>query len=67
MDRFGYQEKDSNLYKRVRQNCLYVALYLIICMMVVKQKKDVNSICDVVLSVSGLKPPLMRQNKEAKQ
>lgn len=67
MDRFGYQEKDSNLYERVRQNCLYVALYLMICTMIVKQKKDANSLCDVVLSVSGLKPPLMMENKEAKQ
>jgi hypothetical protein len=46
---------------------LYVALYLIICMIVVKQKKDVNSLYDVVLSISGSKPPLMIGNKEAKQ
>lgn len=46
---------------------MYVALYLIICIMVVKQKKDANSICGVVLSVSGLKPPLTMENKEAKQ
>lgn len=46
---------------------MYVALYLIICTMIVKQKKDVNNLCDVVLSISGLKPPLMMENKEAKQ
>ena len=40
---------------------MYVALYLIICTMVVKQKKDANSICDVILSVSGLKPPQTTQ------
>ena len=45
---------------------MYVALYLIICIMVVKQKKDANSICDVVLSVSGLKPPLMMRKQRGK-
>lgn len=46
---------------------MYVALYLIICMIVVKQKKDANSLYSVVLSVSGLKPPPMMENKEEKQ